>query len=451
MILAWAILSAVVAAEAGTTRPQSRPATEPAADLTATAANGPAALPATRPARAAIRPMLTDQEYRDLAASLRADYSKPPAQWPRPTIDPGGEFEELATAPEPAFPEDNPYTKAKAELGRRLFFEPRISASGQFACASCHDPDLGWADGRTVAFGHERQALGGNGRVSPTSAPGYRLFWDGRATTLEQQAKEVLLNPREMRGGGEREIVEHIAADKTYRERFRAAFGSDDVTLDRLAQSVATFERTIVGGRSRFDLFLHGRRDALSDEAVRGLHLFRTAARCANCHYGPTFSDGKFHDLGLSYYGRKLQDLGRYNVTHDPADVGAFKTPTLRNVGRTAPYMHLGLFDMDGVLALYNAGMPTLRRKESQRDDPLFPTKSALLKPLGLNRHELADLHAFLDALSEPRRRVRPPQEQPSSDEAPPRTPCRPPRDSPTAAANSRQPSGSIRHSFGST
>ena len=120
-------------------------------------------------------------------------------------------------------------------------------------------------------------------------------------------------------------------------------------------------------------------------------------------------SDGRFHNAGLTYYGRKYEDLGRYEITRQPADVGAFKTPTLRNIERTAPYMHLGLFDLDGVLNMYNAGMPTPRRRPGQEADPLYPQKSPILQPLGLNRVDLADLKAFLAALTEPRQRMMPP------------------------------------------
>jgi len=143
---------------------------------------------------------------------------------------------------------------------------------------------------------------------------------------------------------------------------------------------------------------------------VRGLHLFRTTARCLNCHNGPMLTDGQFHNEGLTYYGRKLEDLGRYAVTKNPEDVGKFKTPSLRNIARTAPYMHNGLFDLEGVLNMYNAGMATVRRRADQKDDPLFPTKSKLLQPLGLNQTEKADLKAFLEALTETRIRIRPPE-----------------------------------------
>ena len=371
------------------------------------AAVTPATRPTTRPARLPPREMLSPAAYLDLAAKLRETYSKPPAEWPAATIDPGVDAKEIGRRPRVPFPEDNPFTKEKALLGRALFFDPRLSGSGQIACASCHDPDLGWADGRTVAFGHDRQPTKRNAPSLMNSAFNAPYFWDGRAATLEEQALEPIAAATEMAGAGG-EVVKRLGGVGEYRKMFAAAFGSEDVTMPKVAQAVATFERTLAAGRSRFDAFLAGRKDALSDEAVRGLHLFRTDARCMNCHHGPNFTDGQFHDLGLSFYGRTLQDLGRYELTKKPEDVGRFKTPTLRNVGRTAPYMHNGLFEMPGVLNLYNAGMPTLRRRAGQENDPLFPMKSPLLKPLGLNRQDLEDLTAFLESLNEPKLRIRP-------------------------------------------
>ena len=372
--------------------------------------------PATRPAaatqadaRPAPRPELTPQQYADLAHRLREAYSKPPAQWPRPTIDPGVEYVELGLPPRPVFPSDNPYTKAKADLGQMLFFDPRLSGSGQISCASCHEAELGWSDGRAVSFGHGRAALRRNAPSLNNVAFRKTLFWDGRASDLEAQISGPILAADEMHGDTD-QIVQRLAAQREYRQRFAQSFGDDKpITFRRIAQAVATYERIIVSRPSPFDHFLKGDRTALSDAAVRGLHLFRTDARCLNCHNGPTLSDEQFHDLGLSYYGRKYEDLGRYLITHDPRDVGAFKTPSLRNVTRTAPYMHNGLFDLKGVLRMYNAGMATLRRKPGQMNDPLFPTKSHLLKPLGLNEHDLADLEAFLQSLEELRLRVRPP------------------------------------------
>ena len=342
------------------------------------------------------------------AAKLREVYQRPAAEWPAPQVDPGVEWRELGLLPAAVPPADNPTTKEKAELGKKLFFDPRVSGSGQLACASCHDPDLGWADGRTTAYGHRREPLKRNAPSIMNLAYMPSIFWDGRAGSLEDQARQVILNPSEMSATPD-QVARDLTAVPEYREAFKAIFGMDQVDLDSAAKAIAAFERTIVGGRSDFDKFLRGDREAMSDDALLGLDLFRGKARCINCHNGPALSDGQFHDLGLSYYGRGLEDLGRYKVTSKAEDVGRFRTPSLRNVAATGPYMHNGLFELTGVLNMYNAGMATLRRKPEQAADPLFPTKSPLLKPLGLNKQELGDLKAFLESLTEPKLRVRAP------------------------------------------
>ena len=367
----------------------------------------PRASPAARPTAA--RPSLADDQRAEWAARLREIYERPAAEWPAPDVDSTVEWVEIGLLPDPPYPADNPFSKEKADLGRMLFFDPRLSAGGQMACGSCHDPDLGWADGRTTSFGLNRKPLTRNAPTVLNAAFQRQFFWDGRAESLEVQARHVMLNPNEM-AGTEQRIVETLSQVPAYRQAFADAFGCEDITLDLVSQALATFERTLVGGHSRFDAFLRGRPDALDDSQIIGLHLFRTQARCINCHHGPTFSDGKQHDIGLSYYGRKFEDLGAYQVTGRTEDVGRFRTPTLRNIANTGPYMHNGLFELPGVLNMYNAGMPTLRRKEHQADDPLFPTKSPLLKPLSLSKQDLGDLLAFLDALSEPPRRIRPPE-----------------------------------------
>lgn len=363
-------------------------------------------LASTRPSP---RPLLSEEQYASLARELRAVYLKPAAEWPKPQLDPGVEHREIGLLPKVEYPADNPFSQAKADLGKQLFFSPKLSSSEAIACASCHDPDLAWADGRTLAFGHDRQI---NTRNSPSilnSAHNAHQFWDGRAGSLEEQATKPILADNEMNADPQ-VVVQRLGQVPEIRKMFADAFGDDTISMERVAAALATFERSIVGGRSRFDAFVSGKNpNALSDSAVRGLHLFRTSARCMNCHSGPNFTDNQFHDLGLSYYGRKLQDLGRYNVTKNAKDVGTFKTPSLRNVERTAPYMHNGLFDLEGVLAMYNAGMATLRRTPEQANDPLFPTKSPILRPLGLNSQDLDDLKAFLESLTEPRLRVRPP------------------------------------------
>ena len=219
---------------------------------------------------------------------------------------------------------------------------------------------------------------------------------------------DALTNPTEMAANGD-DVVRLLSGIPVYRKLFAAAFPGRPIEFPRVVEAVACFERTIVGGRSRFDVFMQGDAAALSETEILGLDLFRREARCMNCHHGPAFSDGRFHDLGLSFYGRSGADPGRYDVTGDPKENGRFRTPTLRDVTQTTPLMHTGMFQLAGVLNMYNAGMPTLRRYAYQQHDPLFPEKSPHLKPLGLNRQDLADLAAFLGSLDEPLHTMRPP------------------------------------------
>ncbi len=349
---------------------------------------------------------------------LRELYTGDPAGWPAVVVDEAvaGEVVELGLLPEVAFPGDNPWTQAKEDLGRQLFFDPRLSATNQMACASCHDPDLGWADGRTVSFGRERLVLARNAPTAMNTGHEKILFWDGRADSLEDLTLKVIENADEMHGVGD-EVAVKLNAVPEYRQQVQDIFGEDQVTIDTVTQSVATFVRTVNGGRSAFDRFLKGRPDALSDSALRGLHLFRTEALCMNCHHGPTFSDHKLHNTGLSLYGRPDQDLGQYLITKDPEDVGKFKTPPLRHVSRTGPYMHHGLFESLLVtVRAYNGGMPEIRRRRGMEDDPLFPVKSPLLHELDLSDQDLEDLVAFLESLEEPHRRVAPPELPPFRD-----------------------------------
>lgn len=350
----------------------------------------------------------TQAQRDEWASRLREAYRLPPAQWPKPHIDDGVAFVELGLVPDPPFPATNPYSKEKDELGRKLFFDPNLSGSGHIACASCHDPDLGWADGRTVAFGHGRAAGTRNSPSIMGASHQRHFFWDGRADSLEAQALAVLHNPDEFHSEVE-VVVARLRTSQGYRDLFKSAFGDDHITIDRALAALATFVRTINPGKSKFDAFLRGNPDALTDAQIRGLHLFRTEARCANCHHGPLFTDHDFHNLGLTLYGRPHEDLGRYKITKAPEDVGKFKTPSLRNVTRTGPYMHHGLFELDVALRLYKTGMVTERPRKDQENDPLFPTKSPLLQALDLSDADFDDLEAFLLALEEPRTRVRPP------------------------------------------
>ncbi|MEM8947273.1 MAG: cytochrome c peroxidase [Planctomycetota bacterium] len=355
------------------------------------------------------RPSLSATQRIAHIAKLREQYSAAPDVWPAPHVDEGIEWVELGPIPDIAHPSDNPGTKEKIALGKMLFFEPRLSGSGQIACASCHEPDMYWSDGRAVSFGHNRTQLTRNAPSVLHGGLRTSFFWDGRADSLEQQASDVLNNQDEMHSS-EAIIVANLSKMPEYGERFQQVFGDSQPTLDRVTQAIAAFERTLKGGRSRFDYFLNGKSKALTDDELAGLHLFRTTARCINCHHGPLMTDDKFHNVGLSNYGRKFEDLGRYLVTDDPKDVGAFRTPSLRNIAATAPYMHNGMFTLEELLTLYNGGMPSPRPRKNQLDDPLFPTTSPILKPLHLNEQDFVDLTAFLNALSEPPRRIMPPE-----------------------------------------
>lgn len=338
------------------------------------------------------------------ADALRAQYARPPAEWPAPELDPGVPHHELA--PLPAAPA---LDEARVELGRLLFFDPRLSSSGQIACASCHDPDLAWADGRTVSFGHGRKPLRRNAPAIRNAGLRSSQFWDGRAATLEDLVLEVMANPDEM-AAQPVDVAQVLGRASGYRERFAAVFGDPQPAPERIAAAVADFVRSLSGSRSRFDRFLEGDATALDDAELRGLHLFRTRARCLNCHSGPLLADEDFHNLGLTWYGRELEDLGRHLATGEPADTGRFRTPSLRDVTRTGPWMHNGLFPLEGVINIYANGGVDIRPAPEQEGDPRFPVKSPRLRPLELSREDKADLLAFLGALEEPPRRVRPPE-----------------------------------------
>lgn len=332
--------------------------------------------------------------------SLRKIYAKPPSQWPKPTIDSGVKYTELGILPPSPINLKNDSIKKIVDLGRMLFFDPRLSESNQISCSSCHVPDLNWADGREVSIGHDHAP---NTRNAPSLENVWfykRLFWDGRANSLEEQAESPLTSKIEMHQDM-KVLPKKLKQIKGYRTLFTAAFGDDKINTERIFKSLADFQRTIVSRKSDFDRFLEGNKNSLTDQQLVGLHLFRTKARCVNCHNGPLFTDNDFHNVGLTYYGRKYEDLGLYNVTKKPEDVGKFKTPSLRNVMRTGPWFHNGLFgDMDGILNMYNVGMPVQRVKPEQENDPLLPKNDKLLRGLRLSKGERDAVVAFLQAIT---------------------------------------------------
>jgi cytochrome c peroxidase len=293
-------------------------------------------------------------------------------------------------------PADNPLTLQKVKLGRQLFNERRLSKDGSLSCAGCHDPGRAFTDGRPVARG-----VGGaiGTRNAPTivnRAWGQRFFWDGRAGTLEAQVLEPLLNRQEL--GQTPSAVVALARSDQYGPLFVRAFGAEP-TLFEVARALATYVRTILAADSPFDRYAEGDRRALSPAAESGLLLFRGKARCTGCHVGPLLSDEQFHNTGVAWRTPAISagseqagdfaDLGRFVVTGKDEDRGAFKTPTLREVARTAPYMHDGsLATLDAVVDFYSDG----GRKNPRID--------AEIHPLQLVVEEKQALVAFLNALS---------------------------------------------------
>lgn len=253
--------------------------------------------------------------------------------------------------PSVPIPADNPPTAETVALGRRLYYGPVLSGDNTISCASCHSPQSGFTDTRPASIG-----VGGKKgtRHSPTvinSAYNSLQFWDGRAPSLEEQAKGPIANPVEM-ASTYTDVVQRLQADPQYVALFKQAWGTEQITIDLVVKSIASFERTVLCGNSRFDRFYYGHdKKALSASAQRGLKLFTDPKKgdCAVCHtigkdYA-LFTDNKFHNLGVGADNRgNMVDVGRYEQTKNEADWGAFKTPTLRNIALRAPYMHDGTF-----------------------------------------------------------------------------------------------------------
>ena len=286
-------------------------------------------------------------------------------------------------------PDDNPLTAEKIELGKQLYFDPRLSCDETLSCASCHDPKKGWSNGEAFATGFQKQV---GGRSAPTiiNAAYFDLqFWDGRAHRLEGQALGPIANPIEMNHPIE-ECIAKLNEIKGYREQFRKVFNSD-ITPENVAKAIAAFERTVLSGNAPYDRFKANDKTALSAAAEKGRKIFFGKGHCSACHVGPNFSDASFHNIGVGF-DKEKPDLGRYEVTKVEGDKGAFKTPTLREIARTAPYMHDGRFKtLEEVVEFYDKGC----HPNPQLDEEIFPLK--------LTAEEKADLVTFLkEGLSRP-------------------------------------------------
>jgi cytochrome c peroxidase len=299
------------------------------------------------------------------------------------------------------WPRDNPYSPAKVELGRDLYFDRRLSADDTVSCASCHAPQYGFTDGASVSTGIRAQK---GGRSAPTvinRAYSLAQFWDGRAGTLEEQAKGPMANPIEM-GNTHDAVVSRLKSIPGYRPLFAKAFGNEEINIDRVAQAIASFERTVLSGNAPYDRYKAGNRAAMNESQVRGMKVFFDKAQCDRCHEGSNFTLNAYANIGIGT-DKPEPDVGRFAVTKDPKDWGAFKTPTLREIEHTGPYMHDGsLKTLDEVVEYYNKGGTPNRNLDQN------------IKKLNLSEPEKKDLVAFLKALSgEGWKQIKPPEQLP--------------------------------------
>jgi cytochrome c peroxidase len=320
-------------------------------------------------------------------------------------------------------PEDNPLTTEKVALGEKLYFDKRLSADRSVSCATCHDPATALADNNPLAIGIELKKGARNSPTVLNSMFNELQFWDGRAPSLEEQAKLPIINPIEMGMKDHDAVVERVRAVPDYQKQFAAIFPDEGITIDTIAKAIASFERTQLSGNSPFDRFIAGDEKAISASAKRGWELFNGQARCISCHAfnpsSPFFSDFKFHNIGVAAKDQNFNalvqrarqitasnprsaelvdqlalaegfsELGRYLVTKQQRDIGSFKTSMLRDIELTAPYMHNGsektLLD---VVKFYNKG------------GELNPNLDGGMRPLKLTDPQMDDVVEFMKTLT---------------------------------------------------
>jgi cytochrome c peroxidase len=328
-------------------------------------------------------------------------------------------------------PADNPVTPEKVKLGDKLFNDKRFSSTGEVSCATCHDKDKGFADGLPVSEGINKLKGTRNAPTIVNAAYLHSQFWDGRESSLESQSTQPFLNPVEMALPNHEPILKIVRTDPEYIDLFKTAFGKtgNRITMKEVSQAIAAFERTLLAGNSPFDRYFYGGdKTAMSPAAIRGLDVYINKGRCVSCHVieqtQALFTDNRFHMIGAAAQqmpkdldelvaavedvkkkgtdiavlsNEKTSSLGRYAVTRDLTDIGAFKTSTLRNIALTAPYLHDGsLKTLEEVVQFYNNGG---RLKET---DPVPELLSGGIRPLNLSKEQEADLVEFLKALTSP-------------------------------------------------
>lgn len=284
------------------------------------------------------------------------------------------------------YPDEEEPTKEEVLLGKTLFFDTRLSINDQQSCASCHNPELGFSDGLAFSIGTMGEKVGRNTPQIYNLAWNVTFFWDGRAPTLEDQA----LGPIE--AGGEmnmplEKLIPKLKKVKGYHKLFNAAYGKDSINKENIGKAIAAFERTIIVDNTPFDKYMKGDKNAISPDAINGLALFQTKARCIQCHDGANFTDNSYHNIGV-----KGDDIGRGKfMKNDRTLDGAFKTPGLRNILYSAPYMHDGSeATLEDVVRFYNKGGNDVKNK------------SKLIVPLNLTEKEIMDIVAFLGTLNQP-------------------------------------------------
>jgi len=280
-------------------------------------------------------------------------------------------------------PAGNRMTPARVELGKMLFFDPRLSGSKWISCATCHNPAMGWSDGLPTAIGNGMTTLK---RATPTivnTAYNELQMWDGRFHSLEEQALGPMQAAGEMNGQMD-DILSRLKSIPGYVQAFERAYPGEEVSKETVGKALASFERTIISNGAPFDAWVHGKTKVINASAQRGFDLFTGKANCVACHSGPNFTDEGFHNIGLNG-----DDLGRFAKQPIKISKGAFKTPTLRDIALTAPYMHNGEYSTLGeVIDHYDRG--------GDNKDNLDPS----IKPLGLSKQEKSDLEEFLKTLS---------------------------------------------------
>lgn len=330
--------------------------------------------------------------------------------------------------------EDNPQSEVKIKLGDKLFHDTRFSSTGEVSCATCHDRKKAFTDS-PLQVSEGINKLNGT-RNAPTvvnAAYMTSMFWDGREPDLESQSAGPFINPVEMGLPNHEPILKIVRSDREYKSLFKNAFkvSANKITMDHVKKAIAAFERTIISGNSPFDRYQYaGNRSAMDESAIRGLEVFLGQGRCVSCHTisqtHALFSDSRFHNLGVGFIriekdvkelatafskakqtaaeidiavlsNQNISELGRFVVSDEWRDMGSFKTPTLRNIAKTAPYMHDGsMKTLADVIDFYNNG------GRVKSDDPINGFQSGGIRPLELSNQQKDDLVAFMEALTSP-------------------------------------------------